>query len=144
MKQVNIFTDGSCLGNPGPGGWSAIIKYGVHVKEIMGGGGHTTNNRMELTAAIQGLLALKEPCKVTVYSDSTYVVKGMSEWMKGWIKNGRLKLGSDLANVDLWIQLVEAAKPHDITWTWVKAHNGHPENERCDQLARFEASKCAQ
>lgn len=144
MKQVNIFTDGSCLGNlgpgPGPGGWAVILQYNGVERELVGGEKLTTNNRMELTAAIQGLKSLKEPCAVTLTSDSTYLVKGMTEWMAGWIRDRKIRAGSSHKNVDLWIELVNLAKIHTVTWTWVRAHAGHEMNERCDVLAKAQAT----
>ncbi len=137
MKQVTIFSDGSSLGNPGPGGWGTILRYGKREKELSGGEPMTTNNRMELTAVIEGLKALKEPCDVTVYSDSSYVVKAINEWLKDWIKRDFKKV----KNPDLWKEYIEAAKPHRVKAVWVRGHNGHIENERCDELARKSAEK---
>ena len=137
MKQVTIFSDGSSLGNPGPGGWGTILRYGKREKELSGGEPMTTNNRMELTAVIEGLKALKEPCDVTVYSDSSYVVKAINEWLKDWIKRDFKKV----KNPDLWKEYIEAAKPHRVKAVWVRGHNGHVENERCDELARKSAEK---
>ena len=136
MTQVEIFTDGACKGNPGPGGWGAIIRSGAHEKELSGGEPDTTNNRMELTAAIRGLEALKRPCTVTLYTDSIYVRDGISKWVFGWQKNGwRTADKKPVKNAELWQALVAAARPHTIDWQWVKGHAGHPENERADQLA---------
>jgi len=137
MKQVTIFCDGSSLGNPGPGGYGVILRYGNREKELTGGDPMTTNNRMELMAVIEGLKALKEPCDVTIYSDSSYVVNGINEWLEGWVKRNFKKV----KNPELWQSYIEAAKPHKIKAVWVKGHNGHPENERCDELARTTAEK---
>jgi len=137
MKQVTIFCDGSSLGNPGPGGYGVILRYGNREKELTGGDPMTTNNRMELMAVIEGLKALKEPCDVTIYSDSSYVVNGINEWLEGWIKRNFKKV----KNPELWQSYIEAAKPHKIKAVWVKGHNGHPENERCDELARTTAEQ---
>jgi ribonuclease HI len=137
MKQVVIFCDGSSLGNPGPGGYGVILRYGNREKELTGGEPMTTNNRMELMAVIEGLKALKEPCDVTIYSDSSYVVNGINEWLEGWIKRNFKKV----KNPELWQSYIEAAKPHKIKAVWVRGHNGHPENERCDELARNTAEQ---
>jgi ribonuclease HI len=134
-KHVNIFTDGACSGNPGPGGWGAILRYGTIEKEISGGETSTTNNRMELMAAIAALESLKQSCKIDLYTDSQYVQKGVMEWMKGWKAKGWTKKGG-LANVDLWQRLDKAVEKHDVKFHWVKGHAGHPENERADELAR--------
>ena len=137
MKTVTIYTDGACSGNPGPGGWGAILMYGPHKKELSGGEARTTNNRMELTGVITALEALTEPCQVELYSDSKYLVDAFNKhWLDGWIKTG-WKRGKNepVKNVDLWKRLLEAVKPHQIVFIWVKGHNGHPENERCDFLA---------
>ncbi|MEE0987556.1 MAG: ribonuclease HI [Succinivibrionaceae bacterium] len=137
MKEIEIFCDGSSLGNPGPGGYGVILRYGSYEKELSRGYKITTNNRMELLGALAALSALKEPCKVTLYSDSNYVIQGMTAWRFSWRKNdwnnARKK---NLKNLDLWQQLDKEAQKHDITWQWVKGHNGHPENERCDILAK--------
>lgn len=137
MKQIEIFTDGACLGNPGAGGWGAILRYRQTEKEISGGQAQTTNNRMELTAVIQALKLLKEPCAVTLYSDSLYVCNGISKgWAKSWQKNGWRKSDKSPAlNPDLWEELLSLIEPHQLTVTWVRGHAGHPENERCDKLA---------
>lgn len=133
---VEIFADGACKGNPGPGGWGVILRAGGHEKEMFGGEQATTNNRMELTAVIRGLEALKRPCRVELYTDSQYVVKGMTEWLQGWKqKNWRNSAKEPVKNVDLWQQLEQVAAPHQIAWNWVKGHAGHPENERADELA---------
>ena len=144
MKQVDIFTDGACKGNPGPGGWAAILRMGPHEKELVGGEAETTNNRMEMTAILRGLAALKEPCAVTVHTDSRYVIDGMTKWIFGWQKKGWVNAAKKpVANEDLWRELLAAARPHKLSWEWVKGHNGHPENERCDALASAEAARIA-
>lgn len=144
MKTIVIYTDGACLGNPGPGGWGALLMYGDVEKEISGNEAHTTNNRMELMAAIAALQQLKTPCSITLYTDSTYVMKGMSEWIKGWIAKGwKTADKKPVKNADLWQQLLDAAAQHKVQWKWVKAHNGHPENERVDMLARNAALQIA-
>jgi ribonuclease HI len=141
MKQVDIFTDGACKGNPGPGGWAAILRMGAHEKELTGGEAATTNNRMEMTAILRGLSALNEPCAVTVHTDSRYVIDGMTQWIFGWQKRGWLNAAKKpVANEDLWRELIAAARPHKVSWEWVKGHSGHPENERCDALASAEAA----
>lgn len=138
--HVEIFTDGACSGNPGPGGWGVLLRYGEHEKEFSGGEDKTTNNRMELTAALEALQALKEPCRVDLYTDSEYLKKGVTEWMEGWKKLGwrRGKPGKTkkLANADLWRELDRAADKHNVRWHWVKSHAGNEENERVDALAR--------
>jgi ribonuclease HI len=142
MKQVDIFTDGACKGNPGPGGWAAILRMGAHEKELTGGEAATTNNRMEMTAILRGLSALNEPCAVTVHTDSRYVIDGMTQWIFGWQKRGWLNAAKKpVANEDLWRELIAAARPHKVSWEWVKGHSGHPENERCDALASAEAAR---
>lgn len=144
MKNVDIFTDGACLGNPGPGGYGVILKYGDAERELSGGEPDTTNNRMELTAAIVGLCALKEPCNVMLYSDSQYLINGINNgWAESWRKNGWRKSNREPAlNVDLWEKLLELLSLHNVTLIWVKGHAGHPENERCDRLATtFAASQ---
>ena len=136
MKDVAIFTDGACKGNPGPGGWGAILRMGPHEKELAGGEPATTNNRMELTAAIKALGALREPCAVTLHTDSRYVIDGITKWVFGWQKNGwKNAAKKPVANADLWQELIAAVRPHKIAWVWVKGHDGHPENERADRLA---------
>ena len=136
MKPVEIFTDGACKGNPGPGGWGAILRMGAHEKELSGNEAQTTNNRMEMMAAIEGLKALKSPCTVTLHTDSRYVIDGITKWIFGWQKNGwKNAAKKPVANSDLWLQLLEVARPHKVEWVWVKGHDGHPENERADQLA---------
>ena len=137
LKKIEIFTDGACSGNPGPGGWGCILRYGNAEKELSGGEGDTTNNRMELTAAIEGLKALKEKCEVTLYTDSQYVANGINKgWARSWQKNGWIKSDKKPAlNRELWEELLSLIDRHDVTVVWVKGHNGHPENERCDRLA---------
>lgn len=137
MKQVEIFTDGACSGNPGPGGWGAVLRYNGREKEISGGEKNTTNNRMELTAVIEALSKLKEPCKVILTTDSKYVSDGIGKgWAISWQQNGWRKADKKPAlNPDLWERLLELLKIHNVTINWVKGHAGHPENERCDQLA---------
>ncbi|AZZ91788.1 MULTISPECIES: ribonuclease HI [unclassified Hahella] len=138
MKTVEIYTDGACKKNPGPGGWGAILIYGKNKKEIFGGELDTTNNRMELMAAIKALRALKQGCKVELYTDSQYVRKGITEWMQNWIKKGwRTSGGDPVKNVDLWQALDKERNKHDISWRWVKGHSGHPLNERADELANL-------
>ena len=140
MKQVTIYTDGACSGNPGPGGWGAVLISGPHRKEISGGDPQTTNNRMELRAAIEGLRALRESSPVDLFTDSTYVKKGISEWIKSWKKNGwKRRSGKRLLpvkNEDLWRELDRLADCHNVTFHWVEGHAGNKENERCDELAR--------
>ena len=136
MTEVEIFTDGACKGNPGPGGWGAVIRSGAHEKELSGGEPATTNNRMELLAAIRGLEALKRPCRVALYTDSVYVRDGFTKWIHGWRRNGwRTADRKPVKNAELWQALLDAAEPHQIDWRWVKGHAGHPENERADRLA---------
>jgi ribonuclease HI len=137
VTSVEIFTDGACTGNPGPGGWAAILRSGAHEKELSGGERATTNNRMELTAAIKAFEALKNPSEATIYTDSRYVMDGVTKWMANWKKNGwRTADKKPVKNEELWRALEAAAAPHKITWRWVKGHAGHPENERVDALAR--------
>jgi ribonuclease HI len=136
VSQVEIFTDGACKGNPGPGGWGAVIRSGSHEKELSGGEALTTNNRMELLAAIRALEALKRPCEVTLTTDSVYVRDGITKWIFAWQKNGwRTADKKPVKNSELWQELLEAARPHKVQWKWVKGHAGHPENERADKLA---------
>lgn len=136
LPHVEIATDGACKGNPGPGGWGALIRSGPHEKELSGGETPTTNNRMELMAAIRGLEALKKPCRVTLSTDSKYVMDGLTKWIHGWQKNGwRTADRKPVKNADLWQELLTAAKPHRIEWKWVRGHSGHPDNERADKLA---------
>ena len=138
MKTVEIWTDGACSGNPGPGGWGALIRFGEHEKEINGGEFETTNNRMELIAAIEALNALTQPCIVELHTDSQYVKGGMTGWMDGWKKNGwKTSNKKPVKNVELWQALDEAVSRHKVNWHWVKGHAGHPENERADELARY-------
>ena len=134
---VEIFTDGACSGNPGPGGWGTILRCKGTEKELFGGAPDTTNNRMELMAAIRGLEALTRPCTVALYTDSTYVQKGITEWLKGWkVRGWKTADKKPVKNDDLWRRLDEATQRHTVSWHWVKGHAGHPENERADQLAR--------
>jgi len=136
-ERVTIYTDGACSGNPGPGGWGAILSFGDQEKELMGGEAHTTNNRMELTAAISALEALKRACSVDLHTDSEYVKNGITTWIKSWKKNGwRTADKKPVKNVDLWQRLDAALTNHQVRWHWVKGHAGHAMNERADQLAR--------
>jgi ribonuclease HI len=135
--RVDIFTDGACSGNPGPGGWGAILRAGGHEKELSGGDPATTNNRMEMTAAIRALEALKKPSTVTIHTDSRYLLDGMTKYLAGWKKKGwKTADKKPVKNVDLWHALEAAAEPHDVSWRWVKGHSDHVENERADALAR--------
>lgn len=138
MTAIEIFTDGACSGNPGAGGWGVILRYGETEKELSGGEAHTTNNRMELTAVIEALKALKRECEITLYTDSRYVMDGVNEWMPNWKKNGwkTTNKKSAVKNLELWQELDSLLPRHKIKWVWVKGHNGHPENERVDKLAR--------
>ena len=137
MKSVRLITDGSCLGNPGPGGWAALLRYGKHARELSGTAPDTTNNRMEMTAVLEGLSALREPCRVTIEVDSEYVKKGITEWMAGWKRRGwKTVTKQPVKNQDLWRRLDEAVARHDVKWRWVKGHAGHADNNRCDELAR--------
>ncbi len=141
LPHVEIFTDGACSGNPGPGGWGAILRYGDTEKELSGGENPTTNNRMELLAAISALEALKRPCTVDLHTDSKYVQLGISEWVPQWKRRGwKTADKKPVKNVDLWQRLDEAAALHTIRWLWVKGHAGHVENERCDELARAQVA----
>ncbi|MDG4812382.1 ribonuclease HI [Hydrogenovibrio sp. 3SP14C1] len=136
MQEVELFTDGGCRGNPGPGGWGALLRFGTVEKELKGAAFDTTNNRMELTAAIEGLKALKKPCKVKLTTDSQYVKNGITQWMMNWKKNNwKTAAKKPVKNQDLWQALDEALQPHDVSWAWVKGHSGHDENERVDDLA---------
>ena len=136
MKKIELYTDGACRGNPGHGGWAAILVWGSYKKELSGGERITTNNRMELLAAIYGLMALREPCEVTLYSDSRYLVDAINlGWMQGWRENGWRRGKEELKNPDLWQQLNSLLEKHRVEFVWVKGHNGHPYNERCDELA---------
>ncbi len=146
LPRVTIFADGSCLGNPGPGGWAALLvtdKDGArHERELAGAAPATTNNKMELLAVIEGLNALKVPCDVCVVTDSNYVVKGMTEWLSGWLKRGwKTSQNKPVENQELWRALMQAAARHHVRWQWVRGHAGHPENERVDELARAEATR---
>jgi ribonuclease HI len=141
---VEIFSDGACSGNPGPGGYGTILRCGNHEKELSGFAELTTNNRMELLGAIAGLEALKRPCRIRLTTDSQYLIKGVTEWSAGWCRNGwRNSRKEEVANRDLWERLLELVKMHEIDWVWVKGHDGHEENERCDELARREILKVA-
>ena len=142
VPTVELYTDGACSGNPGPGGWGAILRFGEVEKELSGGERDTTNNRMELMAVIQGLEALKKPTQVAVYTDSKYVADGATQWLHGWKKRGWKNAGKEpVKNSTLWKRLDELLKQHQVTFNWVKGHAGHPENERCDALARGEIDK---
>ncbi len=143
MKQVFLYTDGACSGNPGPGGWGAILVYGEHRRELSGGEASTTNNRMELTAVIEGLKQLKYPCSVTLVSDSKYVIDAITlGWAKRWQQNNWMRNKKEKAlNPDLWEELLAQIERHQMTYQWVKGHAGHPENERCDALAVAESQK---
>ncbi len=137
MKTVSIHTDGACSGNPGPGGWGALLQWNGNEREISGGEDHTTNNRMEMQAAIEALNALKRPCVVDLYTDSTYVRDGITKWLAGWkARNWKTAAKKPVKNADLWVVLEEAATRHEVTWHWVKGHAGHDGNERADELAR--------
>ena len=145
LQHVAIATDGACKGNPGPGGWAALLQFGDRELELSGGEALTTNNRMEMMAAIRGLEALKRPCQVTLSTDSKYVLDGITKWIHGWQRNGwRTADRKPVKNADLWQLLVAATAPHKIQWKWVKGHAGHAENERVDELACAEALKFAQ
>jgi len=136
FKQVTIYTDGSCSPNPGPGGWAALLRFGEHEKELSGFEERTTNNRMELTAAIQALKFLKSPCKVNLYTDSEYLRRGITEWLPSWRQRKWTRKGGKLANVDLWKALDAVLSRHNIRWYWVRGHAGNPDNVRVDQLAK--------
>lgn len=134
---VEIFSDGACSGNPGPGGWGTLLRWDGHTKELSGYEAQTTNNRMEMMAAIAGLEALKRPCRARVTTDSQYLYKGITEWIHGWRKKGwKNSKKEEVANRDLWERLLDLTSKHQVEWHWVRGHNGHPENERCDELAR--------
>lgn len=137
MKLISLYSDGSCLKNPGAGGWAYILKYDNHTKVASGGERFTTNNKMELQAVINGLKALKEPCEVEIYSDSSYVVNAINSWLANWVK----KNFKNVKNVELWMEFIEISKKHKLKAHWIKGHNGHKENEECDKLARSEALK---
>jgi ribonuclease HI len=142
-KHITIYTDGSAIGNPGPGGYGVVLRYGGHVRELSGGFRWTTNNRMEILAAIEALRALNEPCTVTLYSDSQYLVDAITKgWVKRWQSKGWMRTKDERAlNVDLWLQLLPLLEEHDVTFVWVRGHAGHPDNERCDVLAKQAAGK---
>ena len=136
-KIVEIFTDGACSGNPGPGGWGAILRFGDHEKELHGGEANSTNNRMELTAAIEALRALTRPCQVVLTTDSVYVKDGITKWIHGWLKNGwKTAAKKPVKNAELWQELWQEVQRHQVEWRWIKGHAGHDENERADALAR--------
>ena len=136
MKQVQLITDGACLGNPGKGGWACILRFGAHKREMFGFDPQTTNNRMELTAAIEGLKRLKEPCTVEVITDSNYLKDGITKWIHGWKRNGwKTATKKPVVNQDLWMQLDELVASHEIIWQWTKGHASHEDNNRCDELA---------
>ena len=138
MKQVRAFTDGACSGNPGPGGWGAVLQFGHHERELHGGARDTTNNRMELTAAIEALKALNEPCRISLTTDSTYVKDGITQWLANWKRNGwKTAAQKPVKNQDLWQALDHESARHEIDWCWVKGHSGHPQNERADRLANL-------
>lgn len=140
MKKVQAITDGSCLGNPGRGGWACILRYGGHTKEMYGSERETTNNRMELTAAIQALAALRESCEVEIVTDSQYVKNGIQSWMAGWKRNGwKTAAKKPVMNQDLWVELDEQVSRHKTDWVWTKGHANHADNNRCDELARMAA-----
>jgi ribonuclease HI len=142
LQLVEIYTDGACRGNPGPGGWAALLRMGKKERELSGGEPLTTNNRMELTAAIKGLEALKCPCRVALHTDSQYVRDGITKWIHGWKRNGwRTSDRKPVKNAELWQELIEAVGPHRVEWHWVKGHSGHPENDRVDALACAEADR---
>lgn len=142
MKKINLYSDGSSLGNPGPGGWGTILEYNGHTKEFSGGNPMTTNNQMELQGVIEGLKRLKEPCKVHIISDSKYVVQAINEWLAGWVRNGfKTASKKPVKNLEFWQEYLTVSQPHTITAEWVKGHAGHDKNERCDILARTEAEK---
>lgn len=142
MKHVEVHTDGACLGNPGPGGWAALLRYGSRERELAGGEADTTNNRMELMAAIVALETLTEPCNVALTTDSQYVRQGITQWMSNWRKRGwKTASGDPVKNRELWERLDTAQQRHTVAWHWVKGHSGHPDNERVDTLARNEAEK---
>ncbi len=142
LKKITIFTDGGCHGNPGPGGWGAILRHGEHTKEMSGGEPATTNNRIEIRAAIEGLSALKVSCEVSIHTDSQYLRKGITEWINSWKARGWITTArKPVKNSDLWRELDAQTSRHKVTWKWLKGHAGHPENERCDLLAAAEIDK---
>ena len=142
MKNIEIFTDGACSGNPGPGGWGALLRYNGHIKEISGGEADTTNNRMELSAAIEALKSLKEKCSVVLTADSSYLVNAFEKgWVYGWEKKNWVKKGQNVPNTDLWLELLKLIRFHDVKFVWIRGHNGHTENERCDELATAAVKK---
>ena len=142
-KIVEIYTDGACSGNPGPGGYGSLLRYGDVTREISGCEKETTNNRMEMMAVIEALRQLKRPCRITLYTDSRYVMQGMTEWLSGWIKRNWINSQKKpVVNRDLWEKILELSRPHQIEWKWVPGHKGHPENERCDWLARNALKRC--
>ena len=142
VKKVTLITDGSCLGNPGPGGWAAILRFGDKVKELSGGESDTTNNRMEMMAVVEGLNALNQPCEVSVEIDSQYVKNGVTKWMDGWKRKGWKTASKEpVKNQDLWQAIDKAVARHQVDWKWVKGHADHDDNNRCDELARAEASR---
>ncbi len=144
MNRVEIFTDGACSGNPGPGGWGALLRYGETEKELTGGERSTTNNRMEMMAAIVALESLKRPCRVALTTDSTYLRDGITKWIEGWKRKGwKTAAGKPVKNQDLWQRLEKALAPHQVDWHWVRGHAGHDENERVDELARLAAREAA-
>jgi ribonuclease HI len=142
MKKVTIYTDGACSGNPGPGGWGALLRFNGQEKELSGGESQTTNNRMEMTAVIEALRALNSRCSIEITTDSEYVKNGITKWIFSWMKNNwKTKARKDVKNRELWEELWKLSQEHDIQWKWIKGHSGHPENERCDELARSEIEK---
>jgi ribonuclease HI len=141
LPEVIIYTDGACDPNPGPGGWAALLRYKGREKILKGGEAHTTNNRMELTAAVMALQALKEPCQITIYTDSEYLKRGITEWLEGWRRRGWRRKEGPLANADLWQALDEALQPHQTVWHWVKGHASNRDNQRVDWLARSAIQK---
>lgn len=145
MSRVTLYTDGACKGNPGPGGWGVLLRWGSHSKELWGGEPGTTNNRMELTAAIEGLAALKRRCEVDLYTDSQYVKNGVNQWMANWKRNGwRTSARKPVKNAELWRRLDELVNAHNVTWHWVRGHTGNPGNERADELANRGAAEVAE
>ncbi|WP_457639960.1 ribonuclease HI [Persephonella sp.] len=142
MKKVQIYTDGSSLGNPGPGGWCAVLRYNRHQKILKGGKKHTTNNEMEIRAVLEGLKALKEPCQVELYTDSKYVADALTDWIYRWEKNNwKNSSKKEVSHKEMWQELLKLLRTHNVSVNWVKAHSGHPENELCDKIAKEEARK---